>query len=106
MKNAEIKALSVGELKDKIASSEKSLQSLKFAHSISPIENPSQIKDVRRLVAKLKTDLHRRSIEMVKEKAESGDLNNFNVKAFFQENDFASQIKLSKVKEIVEKASK
>jgi len=104
MKNAEIKALSVDELKDKIATSEKSLQSLKFAHAISPIENPAQIKDLRKLVARFKTELHARTINSIREKAESGELTNFNVKSFFKENTFDSQIKLSKVKEIVGKA--
>ncbi len=106
MKNAEIKALSVEELKDKIATSQKSMQSLKFAHSISPIENPAQIKDLRKLIAKLKTELHARTIDSIIEKVKSGELTNYNVRTFFQESTFDSQIKLSKVKEIVEKASK
>ena len=57
MKNSEIKALTVEELKDKIASEEESLRKLKFAHAVSPVENPMQIRHTRRIIARLKTQL-------------------------------------------------
>lgn len=57
MKNSEIKALTLEELKDKIASEEESLRKLKFAHAVSPVENPMQIRHTRRLIARLKTQL-------------------------------------------------
>lgn len=57
MKNSEIKALTLAELKDKIASEEESLRKLKFAHAVSPVENPMQIRHTRRLIARLKTQL-------------------------------------------------
>jgi len=55
MKNSEIRALNEAELKQKIASEEEALQKIKFAHAITPIENPMKIKQSRRLVARLKT---------------------------------------------------
>ena len=40
MKNSEIRSLSVEEINQKIAGEKEALQKLKFAHAISPIENP------------------------------------------------------------------
>lgn len=61
MKTADIKSLTVEELKDKIAVEQESLGKLKFAHAISPVENPSQLKTARRLIARLKTELNARN---------------------------------------------
>lgn len=57
MKNADIKALSVEEIREKIKLEEENLQKLKFAHAISPIENPMRIRVMRKLIARLKTEL-------------------------------------------------
>ncbi|MFN3402928.1 MAG: 50S ribosomal protein L29 [Cytophagaceae bacterium] len=57
MKNSDIKSLSVEELKDKIASEQEALSKLKFAHAISPIENPSKIRQTKKSIARLKTEL-------------------------------------------------
>ena len=63
MKNTEIKAFSVDELKEKIGSEQEALRKLKFAHQISAIENPLKIKDTRKLVARLKTELRARELQ-------------------------------------------
>lgn len=63
MKNAEIKAYSADELKEKIGSEQEALRKLKFAHQISAIENPLKIQDTRRLVARLKTELRARELQ-------------------------------------------
>jgi large subunit ribosomal protein L29 len=57
MKNVEIKGLSVVELNEKIGSEKEALRKLKFAHQVSAIENPMRIKETRRLIARLKTEL-------------------------------------------------
>ena len=57
MKNSEIKALSSDELQQKISGEEEALNKLKFAHAISPIENPMKIKESKKMVARLKTEL-------------------------------------------------
>lgn len=62
MKNAEIVALSIEDLKSRIAAEELNKQNLRFAHSISPLENPGKITQTRRLVAKLKSELRRRQL--------------------------------------------
>lgn len=62
MKNSEIKALSTEELIEKINTEADSLQKLNFAHSISPIENPMKIKQAKRLIARLKTELRAKEL--------------------------------------------
>ncbi len=57
MKNAEIKGLNDVELKERLATEKENLQKLKFAHAISPIENPMKIRETRKLVARLATEL-------------------------------------------------
>jgi large subunit ribosomal protein L29 len=57
MKNAEIKGLTLIELNEKIGSEKEALRKLKFAHQVSAIENPMRIKETRRLIARLKTEL-------------------------------------------------
>lgn len=57
MKNTEIKGLTLAELKEKILSEQEGLRKLRFAHQVSAIENPMKIKETRRLIAKLKTEL-------------------------------------------------
>jgi large subunit ribosomal protein L29 len=57
MKNAEIKGLNAVELKEKLLSESEGLRKMKFAHQVSAIENPMKIKETRRLIAKLKTEL-------------------------------------------------
>ena len=57
MKNTDIKKLSIDELNENIKVEGQKLQKLKFAHAISPIENPMQIRVTRKNVAKLQTEL-------------------------------------------------
>ena len=61
MKAAEIRELSVEDLKLKIAEETKTLSTLNLNHAVSPIENPQVIKITRRLVARLKTVLNQKS---------------------------------------------
>ena len=60
MKQKEIKDLSVAELQEKLSQTRKTYNDLKMAHAISPIENPLQIRSVRRTVARLATELSKR----------------------------------------------
>lgn len=63
MKNSEIRALSEAELRQKIESETEALRKLKFAHAITPIENPVKIGEARKLVARLKTALRAKELE-------------------------------------------
>ncbi len=60
MKKKEIKELSVEELKLKHAELKKEHADLKMAHFVTPLENPLQIRKVRRTVARLATELTNR----------------------------------------------
>ena len=55
MKTSEIEKLSLEDLQDKLTEFQKQLSDLKFNHSVSPLENPLQIKTVRKTVARLLT---------------------------------------------------
>jgi len=60
MKQSEIKELSVEALKEKMSEFKKQHADLKMAHSVTPLENPLQIRRARRTVAKLATELTKR----------------------------------------------
>ncbi len=62
MKNSEIRALSLDELKQKLGSEQEAYNKLTFAHSISPIENPMKIRQTRKLIARLKTELRAKEL--------------------------------------------
>ena len=57
MKQKEVKELSIDELNEKLVSFQKELSDLKMTHAISPIENPMQIKNLRRTIARINTCL-------------------------------------------------
>ena len=63
MKQKEVKELSIDELNEKLVSFQKELSDLKMTHTISPIENPMQIKNLRRTIARINTELTARSIQ-------------------------------------------
>jgi len=63
MKQNEIKELSVEALKEKLAEYKKQHADLKIAHAVTPLENPLQIKQVRRTAARLATELSKREIQ-------------------------------------------
>ncbi|AEL26336.1 50S ribosomal protein L29 [Cyclobacterium marinum] len=62
MKNSEINALNESELKSRIEAERENLTKLRFAHAISPIENPNRIRESRRLVARLNTFLRAKQL--------------------------------------------
>ncbi len=54
----DIKSLSVSELQASIAAERSALDKLKFSHAITPLENPMKIREIRKTIAKLKTQLN------------------------------------------------
>jgi len=58
MKKADFSSLTVEELQQKLLSEKEHLQKLKFAHAISPIENPMQIRVAKRNIARILTQLN------------------------------------------------
>ena len=57
MKNADIKNLSKEDLINQLAEAQANYSKLKLAHRISPVEKPIQIRDLRRSIARLNTEL-------------------------------------------------
>jgi large subunit ribosomal protein L29 len=57
MKQKEVKELPIDELNEKLLSFQKELSDLKMTHAISPIENPMQIKNLRKTIARINTEL-------------------------------------------------
>ena len=55
MKHAELRSLTLDELKRRLVAEKEGLVKLRFAHAISPIENPMKIGESRRLIARIKT---------------------------------------------------
>ncbi|MBU2526315.1 MAG: 50S ribosomal protein L29 [Flavobacteriaceae bacterium] len=56
MKQAEISKLNDQDLTDKLAELQGKYQDLKVAHAITPLENPIQLKNIRKTVARIKTE--------------------------------------------------
>jgi large subunit ribosomal protein L29 len=63
MKSTEIKDLSVNELREKIISEKETLRKMKFAHQVSAIENPMKIRETRKLIARLNTELSAKELQ-------------------------------------------
>ena len=57
-----LKDLSESDLQARIQEDELRLKKLEFAHAISPLENPMSVRMLRRDVARLKTELRKRTI--------------------------------------------
>ena len=55
-----IQTLSEEDLRARIKEDELRLKKLEFAHAISPLENPMSIRNLRREVARLKTELSKK----------------------------------------------
>ena len=60
MKQSEIKELSTTELNEKLSELKKAFSDLKMTHAVSPLENPIQLRMVRKTVARLATELTKR----------------------------------------------
>lgn len=61
MKNSEIKELSTAELAERIETEVANYNNMKFNHNIAPLEDNSQIKKLRRDIARMKTELSARN---------------------------------------------
>ena len=58
MKISEIRNMTIDELNEKLIDTSKKLSQLKFNNSVQTIENPLEIKNLSRQLAKLKTILN------------------------------------------------
>ena len=62
MKSAEVKELSTKELIERMDAETVRLEQMTINHSISPLDNPAQIKMQRRMIARMKTILRQREL--------------------------------------------
>lgn len=61
-KGLELNDLTVQELQDKLQEERNSLTKLRFSHTVSPIENPMQLRSKRKEVARILTELRKREL--------------------------------------------
>jgi len=61
--NKSLKDLNEQDLKARIQEDELRLKKLEFAHAISPLESPFNIRKLRRDVDRLKTELQKRALQ-------------------------------------------
>ena len=62
MKIAEIREMSTNDLVERLQAEEANYQQLVLNHSISPLDNPAQIRQLRRTIARMKTELRQREL--------------------------------------------
>ena len=66
MKNSEIKELSTKELFERLENEIDNLTSLRMNHKVSDLDNPHQIKESKRFIARLKTEIRKRELNEIK----------------------------------------
>ena len=62
MKIKEVRELETKDLAERIEAEVAKYEQMKFNHTVSPLENPSQIKAARRDIARMKTELRQREL--------------------------------------------
>ena len=62
MKIAEIREIATNELAERILAEEANYNQMVLNHSISPLDNPAQIKQLRRTIARMKSELRQREL--------------------------------------------
>jgi len=58
----DFRSLEIEALNNKIQEEEMSMKRLKFSHAVNPIENPLTIRQLRRTIARMKTEQRRRAL--------------------------------------------
>ena len=62
MKTSEIKELTTAEIQERLLTEKEQLVRMKLNHSISPLDNPLQIREARKTIARLNTELRQREL--------------------------------------------
>jgi large subunit ribosomal protein L29 len=60
MKQSIVKDLTTDEVRRKIKEERAGYVKMKMAHAVSPIENPMKLRDARKVIARLETELRNR----------------------------------------------
>ncbi|MBP5628219.1 MAG: 50S ribosomal protein L29 [Bacteroidaceae bacterium] len=62
MKNAEIREIPTKELQERLETEVAAYEQTRLTHAISPVADSSKIKDARRNIARIKTELRQREL--------------------------------------------
>ncbi len=62
MKQSEIIKLSDADLVEALETTKQKVNELKMAHTLTPLENPMQIRALRRTVARVNTEISKRNL--------------------------------------------
>jgi len=62
MNISEIRELSTQEIQERIDNEKSILVRMKLNHAISPLDNPTKLKETRKVIARLKTELRQREL--------------------------------------------
>ena len=62
MKKAEIKELNTKDLQERVQTEKAEYVKMKLDHAISPVENTSKLREVRKGIARMMTELRQREI--------------------------------------------
>ena len=62
MKTREIKELTTAEIQDRLVAEKENLTRMTLNHAISPLDNPVLIRETRRTLARLATELRQREL--------------------------------------------
>ncbi len=65
MKTSEIKELSTKELIERIEAEKMVLTKLRINHAVNPLENPMKIRQTRRDIARMLTELRKRQLSNI-----------------------------------------
>ena len=66
MKQEIVKDLTTAEVKEKLSAERETLTRLKLSHGVSPVENPMTIRNSRKAIARLETELRKRQLAETK----------------------------------------
>ena len=66
MKPSEIRELGTEEVRERLEITEETMVKMKLNHAVSPLEKPMTLKDNRRTIARLQTELTKRALEEAK----------------------------------------
>ncbi len=64
MKKEEIREMSTEDLRDRLEQMEKDYRQSRINHAVTPLDNPAQITADRRMIARVKTELRRRELNI------------------------------------------
>ena len=68
-KSVELRSASDADLQDPLKERTTSLQKMRFDHTVNGIANPLQLRNIRRDVARIKTEIRRRELEALSPEA-------------------------------------